>query len=175
MSVSSHLNPEPERRLWVIHEKLRRSAERTEFKLWALAALAVLELGLSALLGDAYGLPYALRLLLGGVLPLCLFALSPLVENPAKVPLADPPGERARREDSLLSARDLALYPQMELVIVLDKYLGGGITATQYYEDIVGLIVKSARVGVRKARLFKAASVIALAAQLLLLAALACR
>lgn len=143
--------------------------------LWALAALAALELGLSGFLPAPYEITYALRLLLGAVLPVCVFALSPLVENPAKVPLADPPGERPRREDSLLTAEDLARYPQMELVIVLDRYLGGGITATQYYEDIVGLIVKSARVGVRKARLFGAASIMALAAQLLLLAALASR
>lgn len=174
MSVSSHLNPEPERRLWIIHEKLRASAERTELKLWALAALAVLELALSALL-PGNGIACALRLLLGGVLVLCVFSLSTLVENPAKVPLADPPGERPRSADSLLAEGTLAKFPQMELVIVLDKYLGGGITATPYYEDIVGLIVKSARVGVRRGRLFGAAAFAALSAQLLLLAGLVCR
>jgi len=48
----------------------------------------------------------------------------------------------------------------------LDKYLGGGITATPYHEDIVGQIVIHARIAVRKQRLFNAACVIVGIAQL---------
>ncbi len=45
-----------------------------------------------------------------------------------------------------------ARSPRNELIHKLDKYLGGGITATQYYEDIVGLILADARVARRKRR-----------------------
>ena len=44
-------------------------------------------------------------------------------------------------------------YAHGELIYRLDKYLGGGITATPYHEDLVGQIVIHARIAVRKQRL----------------------
>lgn len=173
MSVSSHLNPEPERRLWIIHEKLRLAADRTDFKLAALAVFAALELVLLKG-GPRCGAGYAAILLLCAVIPLCLFAFSPFIEAEGPVRALD---GRAKPQpgDSLITARDLARYPQMELVTLLDRYLGGGITATRYYEEIVAQILMHARVTSRKSRFFLIACAVALAAQLPLIAAFAAR
>ena len=59
-----------------------------------------------------------------------------------------------------LVADDLAKYSHLELITRLDKYLGGGITATQYYEDIIGEIVVCARIAARKQRLFRVACIV---------------
>lgn len=173
MSVSSHLNPEPERRLWIIHENLRRTLEWTDMKLGALAVFSVLELIMCGV-----GLPPAtfvnvVAALLCAVLPLCVFAVTPLIEIPPRMPLADPERGKPRQGDSLLIPADITKYPQVELVNILDRYLGGGVTATPYYDDIVGQIVIISRLSSRKARVFAAAGAIALAAQLLLLGRLA--
>lgn len=157
MSVSSHLSPEPERRLWIIHGNLHRSIERTDLKLWALAAFSAAQMVLVAIAvpGGPFSRP-ALALL-AAVLPAGLFALSPFVEVQRQFPFLDPRMDKRRAGDCLISDHDIAKYPQIELVILYDKYLGGGVTATQYYEDIVGQIVSSARISVRKRRLFLAA------------------
>lgn len=175
MSVSSHLNPEPERRLWIIHENLRRSQDWTDLKLGALGVFAALELALGRFLLPPGAAAYTASMLLAAVLPLCVFAVSPFIERPPRVPLPFPARGKPRPEDSLLNASDLEKYTQMELVTILDKYLGGGITATPYYEDIVGQIVTISRVTCRKARFFAGAGALALAAQLLLLGRLAVR
>ncbi len=44
MSVSAHLTPEPERRLWLMLENARHEAEGAERKAAALAAFAAAEL-----------------------------------------------------------------------------------------------------------------------------------
>lgn len=172
MSVSSHLNPEPERRLWLMHEKMRAASYGADIKLAGLAAFALLEL---ALLGSPdQRAAYAAALLLCAVLPLCLFAVSPFMEAQGPVKPLDG-REKPRPGDSMLTPRDLAKYPQMELVILLDRYLGGGVSATPYYEDIVAQILLHARVAARKARFFVIGSAVALAAQLLLLVSFAAR
>jgi hypothetical protein len=169
MSVSSHLNPEPERRLWIIHESLRRSVEWNDVKLISLLAFSAGEI---ALVRYAAGGNFSGALavfLLAAALPVALAALSPLMDAERQFPLLDPRLDRRQSGDSLIVAADIARYPQLELVILLDKYLGGGITATRYYEDIVAQIVLAARVATRKHRLFMAACALCGAAQLCLL------
>jgi len=60
----------------------------------------------------------------------------------------------------------------VELVNIMDRYLGGGVTATPYYDDIVGQIVLTARRITRKVRALAAAGALAVLAQLVLLAGL---
>ena len=175
MSVSSHLSPEPERRLWVIHENVRRSVEWTDTKLGILAVLAVLEIPV-IFGGFRPGLlTYAGALLMCLALPLVLAGLSPFVDAPGPVSLLDQPVGKMLPDDSFLLARDLARYPHAELVFRLEKYLGGGITSLRYHEDIVARIIAVSRACVRKERLFSAACGAALAAQLALIAALLLR
>ena len=90
MSVSSHLSPEPERRLWIIHGNLHRSIERTDLKLWALTAFSAAQMVLVAVVvpGGPFSRP-ALALL-AAVLPLGLFALSSFVEVQRQFPFLDP-------------------------------------------------------------------------------------
>lgn len=168
MSVSSHLNPEPERRLWIIHESVLRHSEWTDVKLAVLSFFAVIEM--PVILGVFREGPLAMLAvgLLCLVLPLTLAAFSPLADTPRMMPLLDQSVGKMDPADSFLVARDLARYPQIELVNRLDKYLGGGITATRYYEDIVGRIISVSRTASRKRRLFALACVPAVAAQLAL-------
>lgn len=161
MSVSSHLSPEPERRLWIIHENMRRQVEWTDIKLGALMVFSAAQMALIKLLVPGGALTYPALALLAAVLPIGLTALSPLIEAQRQFPLLDPGLHRRGAGDCLILARDIAKYPQIELVILMDKYLGGGVTATQYYEDIVGQIVGGARIATRKRRLFLAACVLA--------------
>jgi hypothetical protein len=175
MSVSSHLNPEPERRLWVIHGNMRRAVEWTDLKLGALLAFTAAQMALIKVLVPGAPLAYPALAILAVVLPVCLLALSPLIEAQRQLPLLDPRMDERRAGDCLIIPGDIAKYPQIELVIILDKYLGGGVTATPYYEDIVGQIVISARVATRKHRLLLAACVLAGLVQLALLWQLAWR
>lgn len=170
MSVSSHLNPEPERRLWLLHAKMRAVAALADIKLAGLAAFCLMELAL-LMNCEAAPLSVGAAILLALELPLCVFAVSPFMETPGRISLVDH-NEKPAEADSLLVAHDLAKYPRMELIIILDRYLGGGITATPYYEDIVGRIVTAARSAARKERLLSVALSAALAAQLFLAAML---
>ncbi|MDD5208342.1 MAG: hypothetical protein PHV36_03070 [Elusimicrobiales bacterium] len=169
MSVSSHLSPEPERRLWIIHAKILGETSRTDLKLWALTAFAAAQMALVETVVPGGRLSHFALALLCVILPIGLLALSPLIETNRQVPLLDPRMDGRHAGDCLISAHDIAKYPQIELVILFDRYLGGGVTATQYYEDIVGHIVSSARIAVRKRRLFLAATVPAVVVQLGLL------
>ena len=159
MSVSSHLNPEPERRLWIIHGNMRRAVEWTDIKLGALTAFAAAQLGFLKLTSPEGGYYFWALLFLAAVLLIGLAALSPFVEAARQLPWLDPRMDTRHAGDCLILPHDIAKYPQIELVVRLDKYLGGGVTATPYYEDIVGQIVESARIAVRKHRLFLAACV----------------
>lgn len=165
MSVSSHLNPEPERRLWIIHGNMRRAVERADLKLGALTAFAAAEAAFIKLALPGLPQAYPALLLLAAAVVLGLVTLSPLTEARRQLSLLDPRMDRRRAGDCLISEQDLAKYPQVELVILLDKYLGGGVTATPYYEDIVGQIVANARIATRKQRLLLAASVPAVIVQ----------
>ena len=169
MSVSSHLTPEPERRLWLILESMESAVARAELKLAALAALSLAE---GALLrgGPAWALGPLLVVLAAAV-----FGLAPLARPVKGAPWLEPPKTKLGVDDSLVSAADLAKYTVGELINRLDRYLGGGITATQYYEDIVREISFTARAAARKRRLVSVVCVVALLAQLPFAAALLAR
>lgn len=169
MSVSSHLTPDPERRLWIIHDRVQELLSVTDRKLWLFVLLAAVQIALVRFASPGGILAYISILVLSPALPLGAFALSPFVERTRPVPTHEPvPGKKGSAY-SLLSERDLAGFSQADLTITLDKYLGGGITATPYYEDIIGQIVGGARIVVRKEMLLKALCVIVFAGQLLFL------
>lgn len=169
MSVSTHLTPEPERRLWLILEKMTAEGERADWKLFALTALAAAEL---AFLGALPASGPLARGLLGAALPLGVLAFIPMAGKPGRLALLDPPRGKPSAGDSFIAADDVVKYSQGELVNRLDKYLGGGITATPYYEDIVARVLIAARVAARKGRLLRGLCLVVGAAQLDLLARL---
>ena len=165
MSVSAHLTPEPERRLWLILESMRHEVDSADLRVAAVTALAAAEL--------AFLKPGpSLAALLGVVLPLGMFAFTPLKRLPKWLQFLETRRDKMRADDSLILVDDLVKYSHGDLIFRLDKYLGGGITATPYYEDIVGQIVENARVAARKQRLLRAACVITGLGQLGLLAGL---
>lgn len=161
MSVSSHLTPEPERRLWLILEHLRAEAESADWKLAALALVCAVETAAA---------PPAARALLAATVAACLLSLLPAARKPKRLPWLDPPPGRPGIDDSLISSADLTKYALGELVLKLDRYLGGGITATQYYEDLVAEIGLQARRSARRRRLLTACGALAALAQVVLLA-----
>ena len=166
MSVSSHLTPEPERRLWVILEHMQHAVESVDRKIGAITAFALIELALIKMLAPAGPLGLLTLLLLSLALPLGVCAFSPLTGMPKWLYTPEPHKDRPSIDHCMIWAEDIAKYTHSELVHRLDKYLGGGITATPYHEDIVGQIVVHARIAVRKQRLFGAACIIVGVAQL---------
>lgn len=169
MSVSAHLTPEPERRLWLILESMRHAVDSCDLRIGALTAFAVVELAFIKILLPV-GPPGFLALVsLTAILPLGVFAFAPLKRLPKWLQFLEPHRGKMKAEDSLITVEDLVKYSHGDLIFRLDKYLGGGITATPYYEDIVGQIVENARAASRKQRLFRAACVIAGVGQLGLL------
>jgi len=148
---------------------MSRSIDRTDIKLAAITAFAAAQMALIKIVVPGGTLAHLALLLLAAMLPIGLAALSPLIEVQRQVPLLDPHMDQRYAGDCLIAAQDIAKYPQIELVIRLDKYLGGGVTATPYYEDIVGQIVMAARIATRKHRLFLAVCVLAGIVQLGLL------
>jgi hypothetical protein len=164
MSVSSHLTPEPERRLWTILEHMQHSVESVDRKIGAITAFAAFELIFIKLLTPAGPLALPTLILLSLALPLGVLAYSPLSGKPKWIHQLHK--DKPSIDHCLIWAEDIAKYTHSELVHRLDKYLGGGITATPYHEDIVGQIVVHARIAVRKQRLFSAACVVVGIAQL---------
>ena len=150
MSVSSHLTPEPERRLWLILESQRQAVVWADAKIGVLCLLAAVELALAGPRGALAAATLGVALLLG------LFALSPLADAPPRVPGLAPVVGKSGAADCLIDFEDIAKHGHGELIHRLDKYLGGGITATQYYEDLVGQILSAARNAKRKTRLLGA-------------------
>jgi hypothetical protein len=163
VSVSAHLTPEPERRLMLMLESMRRSVEWADLKIGALTFFAAAELAFLR----PFGLLTAATLVVA--LPLGVFAFAPLARLPKFLSFLDEEKHKTSVNDCLIAFEDLAKYTQGELINRLDRYLGGGITATPYYEDIVGQIVESASIAARKQRLFKASCVLVGLAQLGLL------
>lgn len=160
MSVSAHLTPEPERRLWLILESMRRAVDWTDLRIAALTAFAAAQLAFIKILLPV-GPPGFLALVsLTAALPLGVFAFTPLKRLPKGLRFLEPTKGKMSADDSLISADDLVKYSHGDLIFRLDKYLGGGITATPYYEDIVGEILENARIAARKQRLFRAACVV---------------
>lgn len=90
MSVSSHLNPEPERRLWIMHGSMRRAIGRTEIKLGGLMAFSAAQMALIKLLVPGAPLAYPSLALLSAVLLVGLIALSPFIEVQRQLPALDP-------------------------------------------------------------------------------------
>ena len=172
MSISAHLTPEPERRLWIIFENMRHAAEWADREIGALTAFAAAELAFTKILAPSGPLGFLTLASLTAALPLGVFAFAPLARLPAFLSFLDEPKHKTSASDCLISVDDLAKYTQGELVNRLDCYLGGGVTATPYYEDIVGQIVARASVAARKQRLFRASCALVGFGQLCLLAQL---
>jgi len=166
MSVSSHLTPEPERRLWVILEQMQHAVEGADRKIGSITVFALIELALIRMLAPAGPLGALTLVLLALALPLGVFAFSPLTGLPKWLYTPELHRDKPNIDHCMIWAEDVAKYTHSELVHRLDKYLGGGITATPYHEDIVGQIVVHARIAVRKQRLFNAACVVVGIAQL---------
>ncbi len=164
MSVSTHLTPDPERRLLILRESIQEAVAWTEKKTGALAVFSAAQLAWLHSAASTGPLSTAAMAALAASLPLGIYAFSPLTDNP--VPSIGP----HRSDDSLILAENLSKYTHSEMILLLDRYFGGGITATQYYEDIVAQILVSARAAVRKGRLFRIACLLVGAAQVCLLA-----
>lgn len=172
VSVSAHLTPEPERRLWLILESMRHEVDSADLRIAALTAFAAAELYLFRLMLPGGAAALFAYTALTAVLPLGVFAFAPLRRLPSWLRFLEPHRDKMRADDSLITVDDLVKYSHGDLIFRLDKYLGGGITATPYYEDIVGQIVENARVAWRKRRLLRWSCALAGAAQLGLLAGL---
>jgi hypothetical protein len=170
MSVSSHLTPEPERRLWVILEQMQHAVEWNDRKIAAITAFAAFELAFIKVLAPTGPLTFMTLLLLASALPIGVVAFSPLSGKPKG--LYAPHKDTPSVDHCMIWAEDIAKYTHSELVHRFDKYLGGGITATPYHEDIAGQIVVHARIAVRKQRLFIALCIVVGTAQLGVLAEL---
>ena len=169
MSVSSHLTPEPERRLWIMHGNIYDSLKWTDKKLGAVTAFAAVQMAVIKIVAPEGTLSYIALIALCAVLPIGVFGFSPFIETPKYVPLLKPREDKPRTRDSLITEYDIAGYSQMELVNFLDRYFGGGVTATPYYEDIIARIVIGARIATRKRRLLWAVCALAGIAQFCLL------
>jgi len=161
MSVSSHLTPEPERRLWLILEHVRGEAERADWKLAALALLCAVE---------AAAVPPPARAASAAAAAAAVLALLPSSRKPRRWPALDPAPARPNADDSMISYLDIPKYALGELVLKLDRYLGGGVSTTPYYEDLVAEIGLQARVASRKRRLLWLCGALAALAQVALIA-----
>ena len=169
MSVSSHLTPDPERRLRLIHGNIYNSLKWADIRLGAITFLAAVQMAAVRIAAPEGAMSYAALLALCLVIPVGLLGGSPFIETSKQIPLLDPRKDKLHTGYFLITESDIARYSQAELVNFLDKYLGGGITATPYYEDIVAQIVIGARIATRKRRFFGGACVLAVTAQLCLL------
>jgi hypothetical protein len=172
VSISAHLTPEPERRLWLILESMRHAIETNDRRIGALTAFAAAELMFVKFLAPAGALGLLTLAALAAALPLGVFAFSPLARLPAFLSFLDDPKHATSPNDCLIAVDDLAKHTRAELVLRLDKYLGGGVTATPYYEDVVGQTIEFALIASRKQRLFRASCAVVGFAQLCLFAQL---
>ncbi len=158
----------------MIHGNISDSLNRTDRKLGAITIFAAGQMAVIKFISPEGALSYISLLALCAVLPAGVFGISPFIETPKPLPPLDQVN-KPRSADSLLNEHDIAGYSQLELVSFLDRYLGGGITATPYYEDIVAQIVIGARIATRKRRIFGSVCAMTLVAQLCLLARLLMR
>ncbi len=172
MSVSSHLTPEPERRLWAILDFLRASVATADWQLLALSVLAVLETLLLRQSGPSGFCGWLGSHALVLAAPFGLLGFSPLVRFPDWLGFLEPKRGRQSVDDSFITAEDLQKYAHGELILKMDRYLGGGITATQYHEDLVAEIGVQARLSARKRRLLLIQCALVCAGQLALLSLL---
>lgn len=166
MSVSAHLTPEPERRLWIILDAMRHEVETTERKVGALTAFAAAELVFLKFAAPAGPLAYLAGAALGVALPLGVLVFAPLTTLPKWLSFLEPARGKQNISDCMILPDDIAKYPLGDLILRFDKYLGGGITATLYYEDIVSQIRANAVSATRKKRLLRLACLLVGVAQL---------
>jgi hypothetical protein len=159
----------------LILESMRHAAEWADRKIGAVTAFAAAELAFIKILAPAGPLGFLTLVSLTAALPLGVFAFAPLARLPNFLSFLDEEKHKTSVNDCLIAVEDLAKYTQGELINRLDRYLGGGITATPYYEDIVGQIVAHASIAARKQRLFRASCLVVGAGQLCLLVQLLAR
>src|SRR5688572_27857230 len=126
MSVSAHLTPEPERRLWLILENMRHSVEWVDARIGALTVFAAAELALIRFAAPAGAMDLLFLLSLSAALPLGVFAFAPLTRLPRWLAFLEPSRDKLRPDDCLIAVDDLAKYTHGELIHRLDRYLGGG-------------------------------------------------
>ncbi len=174
MSVSAHLTPEPERRLWTLVEAARETAARRTRAAAALGGLASLELAAAALAPHRGAALRAASLAAAACAVSAACALAAREASAARLPILDAAPGPTSANDDLLSVRDVSRYTRAELVHRLDRYLGGGVTSTPYYEDIIGRLSRAATAAERARRLLAACAALFSAAQVLLALA-ACR
>lgn len=156
--ISSHLSPEPERRLWIIHENLRHEQERVENKLALAGALSLAQLWAVHHSWAAYPLAAAFIVALLGA----------TAGRWRRLSFLDPGDRKDIVDDYLVTPAGLAKYTHGDLIARFDKFLGGGITNTKYFEDLIGEIAALAKTAWRKQRLFRASCVLLWLGQLAL-------
>jgi hypothetical protein len=160
MSISSHLTPEPERRLWLILDNMRRSIAWSDWRVGALTAFAAAELAFLRPALPAGPLAVLATAALAAALPLGVLAFAPLSQVPKWLVSYERHREKPGPMDCFLLAEDIVKYTQAELILRMERYFGGGITATQYHEDLVAQVLFQARVAMRKHRLFRASCIL---------------
>ena len=159
LSVSSHLTPDPEKRLGRMLDNLSRQQNMADFKLCTAAAIAAIEM--FAVYPSHTGTEFFLSI----VILLALFGISPITEKSCCVKFLDRDMSELP-DDYLIDENDLSKYSRSELVNFLDKYLGGGISATPYYEDLVSRISYSALALLRKKYVYLACFAVMSVAQI---------
>lgn len=158
LSVSSHLTPDPEKRLIRMLENLNEQQRSADFRLFAGAIVSAVEM--FALTPSCTGA----EILLCAAILIVFTAMSPLMETEKRIKFLDVK-ESELPDDYIFDGYDIAKYSRSELVNFLDKYLGGGISATPYYEDMVSRISYSSRRLVRRQRLLLAMCIVIALAQ----------
>src|SRR5712672_2436391 len=116
MSVSSHLTPEPERRLWIILESMVESVQWADKKIGALSAFAAAQLILTKIVASGGPFGFLGLISLSAALPLGVFAFSPLTGAPKWFDLLEPKKVKPSIDDCLVLADDIAKYSHSELI-----------------------------------------------------------
>lgn len=168
-SISAHLSPEPERRLRLILDDMTRSVGWADLRIGALTAFAAAEAAFVFAAVPAGPAASAALAALGAALPLGILGFTPLTWVPRGLAFIDPPKTAPLPLDILIAPESLAGCSRRELTIVLDRYLGGGITATPYFEDLVAMIISAARASWRKQRLFNLSCILVGSGQIAIL------
>lgn len=155
MSISSHLTNEPERQLRIFLDTMEASVDRSDRRIAALTVFAAGGAAFASLVLPEGTQRLAALVPLAAALPLGVLGYSPMRELAGWYCFLDPSQSKSSSEECLPLAEHLAKYSHSELTNRLEKYLGGGVVATQYYEDLVTQIGLSARAASRKQTIFR--------------------
>jgi len=168
LSVSSHLTPDPEKRLGRMLAGIENHRRTADFRLAVMSVVCAVELIPAALAGGTAG--GVAGVLLCAALAASAAGLSPFAEFAGKSGVF---GETAGKppDNYLVNEQDIVKYSHSELVDFLDRYLGGGVSATPYYEDIVSRVSSVSLITLRKRRILAAAFGVFLTAQVFTAAA----